>query len=158
MPNINGQQFPYDEQGMAQAAQAAQGQGGPVGPGGPGGPEGFNPDQNPFEQIMAQAEEFPQAGQPMAPEEMPLELQEGKTGDNTKPLLAAIHNLHNYVSLSTDSAEIRIIRNLINALTQLVSRDQDRSLNGEGPQPPMEAQAAPGGQAAQASAPTPQLA
>ena len=92
----------------------------------------MNFDQNPFEAILAQGGgQMPsqQPQQPMAPEEMenmPEELQPGKTGDNTKPLLGAIQNLHNYIGMTTDPGDIRLVRNLISALTQLVARDQKR--------------------------------
>ncbi len=98
----------------------------------------MNLDQNPFEAILAQAgqqgQQMPQpAPQPMAPQVAPDtdeallgpdELQPGKTGDNTKPLLGAIQNLHAYIAASADQGTIQLVRNLISALTQLVARDQ----------------------------------
>jgi len=90
----------------------------------------MNLDQNPFEAILAKqaAQPAPQPqvdanGQPIVPEE----LQPGKTGDNTKPLLMAIQALHNYIAASTDQGTIQLVRNLISALTQLVARDQKMS-------------------------------
>ncbi len=126
-------QLPSLPQGGAQAPQI--------------GGNGFNPDQNPFESILNQPPSSPVSPTaPVSPEELPTELQPGETGDNSKPLLSAIHNLHNYISLSTsDAAEIRVVRNLISALTQLLLADQDRSLRGENEPPPEvpEAPAAP---------------
>ena len=134
MPNVNGQQFPYTPEGMAQAAKAGGGQ--PIGPGGPSG-GGFNPDQNPFEAILAEGQQEAPIPPQVPIEERPIELQPGKTGDNSKPLLSAIHNLHNYISLSTsDANEIRVVRNLISALTKLISSDQERSVRGENEPPP----------------------
>ena len=131
----------------------------PAGPGaGPG--NGFNPDQNPFEAILAGAQQQEGIIAPDVPvEERPMELQPGKTGDNSKPLLAAIHNLHNYISLSTsDANEIRIARNMISALTQLVASDQQRSVDGLNEPPPEPIEAPQGGPAtpptAQATPPT----
>ena len=106
-------------------------------------PNTFNPDQNPFEEILAQgggqapAQEAPQ--QPMIPHQGPPapgvppealgpeELQPGKTGDNSKPLLGAIQSLHSYIAMSSDQGTIQLVRNLISALTQLVARDQKAS-------------------------------
>ena len=104
--------------------------------------QSMNLDQNPFEAIFAQdGQQAPpqQAPQPMpqpapqvAPgtdEELlgPEQLQPGKTGDNTKPLLGAIQQLHGYIAASTDPGTIQLVRNLISALTQLVARDQKAS-------------------------------
>jgi len=64
----------------------------------------------------------------MAGQEQPImgpdEIQPGKTGDNTKPLLMAIQALHNYIASSSDQGTIQLVRNLISALTQLIARDQ----------------------------------
>jgi len=105
-------------------------------------PNGFNPDQNPFEAIFAQGQGQPAAapatptvqpapaanGQVMPEQPVgPDELQPGKTGDNTKPLLSAIQNLHGYIAASADPGTIQLVRNLISALTQLVARDQKAS-------------------------------
>jgi len=106
----------------------------------------MNFDENPFASIFAEggqpnAQPVPQAAPPQtapaqAPQGMPMqgaggeqmmgpdELQPGKTGDNTKPLLGAIQALHNYIAGSTDQGTIQLVRNLISALTQLVARDQ----------------------------------
>lgn len=102
----------------------------------PNAQQPMNLDQNPFEAILAQGgqQQAPQpAPQPIAPQVAPDtdeallgpdELQPGKTGDNTKPLLGAIQNLHAYIAASADQGTIQLVRNLISALTQLVARDQ----------------------------------
>ena len=120
----NGMQMP----GMAQGEQAAM-QGG----------QALNLDENPFASIFAQGQAPAAPVQPAPTGQMmqggiqgqgeevmmgPEELQPGKTGDNTKPLLGAIQNLHAYISASSDPGTIRLVRNLISALTQLVARDQ----------------------------------
>lgn len=107
----------------------------------------FNPDQNPFEQMIAQSaagqqpsmQNMPQQG--MSPQgqmpqqesptgdmgEQPEALQMGKTGDNTRPLLGAITQLHQFIASSTSPEEINIVRQIVSLLTRLVSRDQEKS-------------------------------
>ena len=104
----------------------------------PNAQQPMNLDQNPFEAILAQGaqQQTPQPAPQPAPQVAPDtdeallgpdELQPGKTGDNTKPLLGAIQNLHSYIAASTDPGTIQLVRNLISALTQLVARDQKAS-------------------------------
>jgi hypothetical protein len=114
----------------------------------PNGQQPMDLNQNPFAAIFEQAPQqampqaapqtpmtgapqaaAPQGGTAPVPEEPagPEELMPGKTGDNTRPLLGAIQQLHNYIAASTDAGTIQLVRNLISALTQLVARDQKQS-------------------------------
>jgi hypothetical protein len=108
---------------------------------------GFNPDQNPFEALIAagakgqsappQMPDPSQGGQAPAtpptpqvgPDGMPLNdaTQPGKTGDSTRPLLGAISQLHQFIAMSTDPQEIQMIRQVVSMLTNLIQKDQQRS-------------------------------
>lgn len=118
-------------------------------------PSSFNPDANPFEDLisagaagqqspmagmMAQmggasgGQPSPQGGMPqtpkVGPDGMPMQpdaLMPGKTGDNSRPLLGAISQLHQFIAGSTDPQEIAMIRQMVSMLTSLVQRDQSRS-------------------------------
>ena len=58
---------------------------------------------------------------------MPEALQPGKTGDGVKFLMSAIQGLHGYLGYSTDPQEVEMLRNLINIVTQLMTRDQEKA-------------------------------
>lgn len=95
---------------------------------------GMNFDQNPFEEMMQQkmagAQQAPQSPMPQAGGDqsmMPEALQPGKTGDGAKFLMGAIQQLHGYLGYSTEPQEIEMLRNLINIITQLLSRDQEKA-------------------------------
>lgn len=104
----------------------------------------FNPDANPFEDLIAAGAkgqgapaQAPQPqggaspmpmkvgpdGQPMQPDA----LQPGKTGDNSRPLLGAISQLHQFIAGSTNPEEIQMIRQVVSMLTNMVQQDQTRS-------------------------------
>lgn len=108
-------------------------------------PEGFNPDQNPFESILAGLKggqsapmgEAPQeparpAPQPQGGQNIPGanpnlpkdQTQEGVTTGNTKHLLSAIQALQQYITASHDRDEILIGRNMIRLINQLIEKDQ----------------------------------
>lgn len=103
---------------------------------------GFNPDQNPFAEIMNQGGGMMPQGQPMmapqgapspmggpaapgvAPEDPNNPLVQGQTGDGAKSLVSAIQALHNYIGFSTNPQQINLIRNIITMITKLVDNDQ----------------------------------
>jgi hypothetical protein len=112
---------------------------------GGGAPEDFNPDQNPFEGILAslqggqeapmgQAPQQPSAPTPQpqggqnvpgaAPQLPKDQTQEGVVTGNTKHLLSAVSALQQYITASHDRDEILIGRNMIRLLTQLIEKDQ----------------------------------
>ena len=124
----------------------------------PASPQGgMNFDQNPFEEMvkekmagggmhkmpdgqMMQNSQMQGAGQNMMPEA----LQPGKTGDGVKFLMSAIQGLHGYLGYSTDPQEVSMLRNLINIVTQLMTRDQEKATQAmEQGQPAQTGQPAP---------------
>ncbi|MCK9371237.1 hypothetical protein M0R04_15095 [Candidatus Dojkabacteria bacterium] len=101
-----------------------------------GAPTGGLSDGNPFaglikgfkpagqEQAPVQAPQAPSQGTPAGMEEN--QLQQGVNTGTTKPLLSALQGLHAYIAESQDPQEIRIARNIIALLSQLIQRDQSQ--------------------------------
>ena len=54
------------------------------------------------------------------------QLEQGVNTGTTKPLLSALQGLHAYIAESQDPTEIRIARNIISLLSQLIQRDQSQ--------------------------------
>lgn len=119
-------------------------------------PQSFNPEQNPFADLMSRAQPVGQqapSGMPQQPGMMPGMVQNpnspelpGQTGDASKPLIMAIKSLHDYIAMSTDIRTQNMVRNLITMLNNLLSKDQQsaaqkaESMSNKGqqemPQPP----------------------
>lgn len=131
---------------------------------GPSHPQDFNPDQNPFEAILAgmggaqgQAPQgmpagMPQGMPPMGPGEgspagMPQLPQGGPQmpgqppmpgqdpKGGTKFLISALQNLHQYLGAAQDEVDVAAVRGLIQIMTRLISRDQENMMKNS--QPPM---------------------
>lgn len=113
--------------------------------------DGFNPDQNPFEQILAQLKQqggqtqlptgggadaaAPQGGQlppniTMGPDGQPQQVpdatQPGINPGTTKFLLSALQQLQQFIGAATDRDEIAVGRSIIMLLTKLINNDQTR--------------------------------
>lgn len=90
--------------------------------------KGFKPSgQESAPSQVSQAPQPQQAtaqGTPADMEENPL--AKGTVTGTTKPLLSALQGLHAYISESQDPVEIRIARNIISLLSQLIQRDQEQ--------------------------------
>jgi hypothetical protein len=120
----------------------------------PAGQQGFDPNQNPFAEIMQRMGSGAPQGGGMSPEmggmpagmpsvggpmgggsPMPPEmggmpddsgqLEEGKNPDKSGPLLSAVQQLENFIKLSTDRDEIQTARGIISLLVRLIRRDQE---------------------------------
>src|SRR3990167_7913913 len=102
----------------------------------------FDPNQNPFESILAGLQKPGQGGgqgrqggaaggppaMPGTPTLPPSQLEQGKNPSSTKPLVQAIGALQNYISSETDRDNILLARNVIKLLTQLVTKSEDSQL------------------------------
>lgn len=137
-------------------------------------------DQNPFESILAQMKApqqngLPQGGMPQG--QMPQQgsaaqqamsqgmgqemaqpqdvTQPGVNPGGTKQLLSALQMLHQFIGQATDPTDIAAVRGLIQILTRLVARDQEKQMRemGQAPQGGMSSGPVMGatGQAAQMS-------
>ena len=119
-----------DMSGLMQSLQGQQ-----------GAPEGAETgglsDGNPFAGLIKgfgpKAPESAPAPQPQqtpsqgTPADMPEnQLEQGVNTGTTKPLLSALQGLHAYIAESQDPTEIRIARNIISLLSQLIQRDQSQ--------------------------------
>jgi hypothetical protein len=109
---------------------------------------------NPFASILAQLQggqgqqqpqQAPQqAPAPMAPVKGSSQMQTaqdyqdpsqeqmmpGKTGDNLKGLVQAVTGLQSYVQNSTDPQMIKMLRQIITVITQLMAQEQTELANG----------------------------
>jgi hypothetical protein len=115
--------------------------------------EGFNPDQNPFAEILAQLKQqggqpqlptaggadaatAPQGGQQLPPnmtigpdgqpQEVPDATQPGVNPGTTKFLLGALQQLQQFIGAASDRDEIAVARSVIMLLTKLISSDQEK--------------------------------
>ena len=119
----------------------------------PQGQSAFNPDQNPFESIIADLQNkqpsqggmeeamgaAQEQGQPggMPPgmkmsggtPQLPTsQLEEGKNPSATKSLTQAISALQQFIAQSTDHDDIALGRNLIKLITRLIAKAEDAQL------------------------------
>ena len=133
---------------------------------GPQAPSDFNPDQNPFESILSgmkglgsegsatdpaqmygqmQSQSAPQGGQMpsgagmMAPDPNDV-TQPGANPGTSKHVLGALAALQKFISESDDIQEIQAIRGVIQILTRVMERDQEKQKSRESAQqlPPAE--------------------
>lgn len=124
MPDINNlasyefQSNPY----MDMLGGGAQ-QGGGIPPQGmpqqgmPQGGEMANPNQS-----MGQAEAQGTTGQIQS------QLNQGQNPDNLKPLMGAVQQLERFISQSTDRESMMIVRGIIAALSRVIARSQESSM------------------------------